>query len=309
MNILLFISKIRKRRGGDLNSCGADAPRAFQNRTTPVDITRKQLEEFLSLREIENLCSDWLKGIRRYLTRYLTYVKWNIDKERTIEYLKSELKNGSVSTYRKKIYQIRRFLNYCSISWASEIKLPREQEYTIKRITANDIAETLRILEIKREKERYVALVLLGATSGLRSEELYQLTIKNIDTERRILQINHDPVNGQTTKTKKTRISFFSEETKQAIVNYLDIYQKDNRNIHLFPKSQCVVAFRDTPIRVKDLRKFFSQEWDRRGGPTSIKKILMGHSLKGDVDLMHYNCQSEEDLKKIYDKVMGGIRE
>jgi len=33
----------------------------------------------------------------------------------------------------------------------------------------------------------------------------------------------------------------------------------------------------------------------------------MGHSLKGDVDLMHYNCQSEEDLKKIYDKVMNSI--
>ncbi len=60
----------------------------------------------------------------------------------------------------------------------------------------------------------------------------------------------------------------------------------------------------NAPIRVKELRKYFSQEWDRRGGPTSIKKILMGHSLKGDVDLMHYNCQSEEDLKKIYDKVM-----
>ncbi|GAG67637.1 unnamed protein product [marine sediment metagenome] len=30
----------------------------------------------------------------------------------------------------------------------------------------------------------------------------------------------------------------------------------------------------------------------------------MGHSLKGDVDLMHYNYQSEEDLKQIYDKVM-----
>ena len=51
-------------------------------------------------------------------------------------------------------------------------------------------------------------------------------------------------------------------------------------------------------------RKYFSQEWDRRGGPTSIKKILMGHSLKGDIDLMHYNSQSKEDLKKIYDKVM-----
>ena len=34
--------------------------------------------------------------------------------------------------------------------------------------------------------------------------------------------------------------------------------------------------FKDALIQVKDLRKFFSQEWDRRGGPTSIKKILMG---------------------------------
>jgi integrase/recombinase XerD len=62
--------------------------------------------------------------------------------------------------------------------------------------------------------------------------------------------------------------------------------------------------FRNAPIQVKDLRKYFSQEWDRRGGSTSIKKILMGHSLKGDVDLMHYNCQSGGDLKRIYDKVM-----
>jgi len=30
----------------------------------------------------------------------------------------------------------------------------------------------------------------------------------------------------------------------------------------------------------------------------------VGYSLKDDLDLMHYNCQSEEDLKKIYDKVM-----
>ncbi len=30
----------------------------------------------------------------------------------------------------------------------------------------------------------------------------------------------------------------------------------------------------------------------------------MGHSLKGDIDLMHYNTQSEGDLKKIYDRAM-----
>jgi integrase/recombinase XerD len=73
----------------------------------------------------------------------------------------------------------------------------------------------------------------------------------------------------------------------------------------LFNQRYLERIFKNTSIQVKDLRKFFSQEWDRRGGPTSIKKILMGHSLKNDVDLMHYNAQSEEDLKKIYDRVMG----
>jgi len=61
--------------------------------------------------------------------------------------------------------------------------------------------------------------------------------------------------------------------------------------------------FRQTNLRVKDLRKFFSQEADRRGMPTSIKKLLMGHSINGDVDLMHYAAHSVEDLKAIYDKV------
>ena len=84
----------------------------------------------------------------------------------------------------------------------------------LKRITTYEITQSLRIIETKREKERYVSLVLLGATSGLRSEELYQLTIKDIDVEKRTLHVNHDPINGQTTKTKKSRITFFTEEKK-----------------------------------------------------------------------------------------------
>jgi len=78
-----------------------------------------------------------------------------------------------------------------------------------------------------------------------------------------------------------------------------------NGNSRPFNKHFISKLFKDSPIRVKDLRKYFSQEWDRRGGPTSIKKILMGHSLKKDIDLSHYNFQSEEDLKNIYNRVMG----
>ncbi len=31
----------------------------------------------------------------------------------------------------------------------------------------------------------------------------------------------------------------------------------------------------------------------------------MGHNLRNDVYIMNYNAQSEEDLKKIYDRIMG----
>jgi hypothetical protein len=33
--------------------------------------------------------------------------------------------------------------------------------------------------------------------------------------------------------------------------------------------------------------------------------MFIGYFLKGDMDLMHYNYQMNEDLKKIYDKVIG----
>jgi len=63
---------------------------------------------------------------------------------------------------------------------------------------------------------------------------------------------------------------------------------------------------KETPLRVKDLRKFFSQEWERLNGSYAAKELLMGHSLKGRVDLKHYAYLSVKDLKEIYNKV--GIR-
>jgi len=106
---------------------------------------------------------------------------------------------------------------------------------------------------------------------------------------------------GQTTKTGNSRIAIFNEEAKKALQDYLRFYESYNRLLRLFSITHVERFFRNAPLKVKDLRKFFSQEWDRNGGSTGIKKMLMGHS--GDVDLHHYNAQNEEDLLKIYDNV------
>jgi len=273
---------------------------------SPVE--KKYLDEFIKLREIEGLSDTWVYQIRSFITDYLDYNNWKIEKEKTLNYFTIIQKKQATTTYRKRVYQIRKFLSYLGFEWATQINPPPEPLYIPKRISSDAIQETLSNYQNNEYYLQVKAIILLGSTSGMRAEELYQLTLDDIDLNNKIVRINHNPTNGQSTKTKQSRVSFFTDDARNALTEYIEFYQQNNGLKCLFSQSHIERLFRDknVVIRVKELRKYFSQEWDRRGGPTSIKKILMGHSMRGDVDLMHYNCQSEEDLKKIYDKVMGG---
>jgi integrase/recombinase XerD len=273
----------------------------------PALISNDDVDKYFALRDIEGISSEWSESCKRCLRNYLNYVHWKVDFGKTLDYCKMLKEKLSLSTYRKRIYQIRKYLTYLGIGWAENIKLPAEPEYLPHRITQEQIHQTIQYFNGHKYFKQLKAIILLGASSGMRAEELYQLEPCDIDIDNRLVHINHNPKNGQSTKTKKSRISYFNEEAQKTLIEYLTYFNEGGRLKRLFYQNHIFNNFKGAPIHVKDLRKFFSQEWDRRGGPTSIKKILMGHSLKGDVDLMHYNCQSEEDLKKIYDKVMGGV--
>ncbi len=263
------------------------------------------VEEYLNIKALSGVSKSHLYETRRFLNHYLQYVNFKIDKTKSLQYFAYLKDNYKISTYRKTVYQILKFLRFLKINWTDEIKLPSEPTYIPKYISKDEIEKTLEYFEKHKLYSRFKAVILLGMTSGIRPKELYQLKMEDINLEKRIVYINHDPNNGQTTKTKKSRASFFTEEAKQSLQEYFFYFNNGNQLKVLFPQIWLERKFRSTSLRVKHLRKYFSQEWDRRGGATSIKKILMGHSLRKDVDLMHYNCQSEDDLKKIYDKVMG----
>ena len=273
-----------------------------------VNITEDTLKQYLDILEINGICHDWKISVDRFILQpYFNYLHWHITFKNTLEYLKILKDKHSLSYYRKQVYQIRKFLEYLGIEWAIKLNPPPEPQYLPKRISSDAIHETLSHYQDNEYYLQVKAIILLGTTSGMRAEELYQLTLDDINLNTRTVMINHNPNNGQSTKTKRSRISFFTDDAKQALSEYIEFYQNHAVLKCLFSQSHIERLFRDKNvlIRVKDFRKYFSQEWDRRGGPTSIKKILMGHSMRGDVDLMHYNCQSEEDLKKIYDKIMG----
>jgi len=271
---------------------------------TFLTVNANDVKKYFVLREISGISKKWLGKCKRHVIEYLDNVNWKIEENQTLNYIKKLNEDLTLTYYRKKAYQIRRFLLYLNVDWALNIKPPSEPFCTPKRITKEDIESTLSYLKKHEYYIRIKAIIFLGANSGMRALELYQLNQDDFDLDKRTVNINHNPDKGQTTKNKRSRISFFNEETRIALEEYFSFLNNGGCLKKLFPKTRMEKAFRYAPIRVKDLRKFFSQEWDRRGGPTSIKKILMGHSLKGDVDLMHYNFQSEEDLKKVYNSVM-----
>ncbi len=54
--------------------------------------------------------------------------------------------------------------------------------------------------------------------------------------------------------------------------------------------------------------EFFAQEGDRRNYNATIKKLLMGHSIRYDINTLHYSHHTVDELQEAYDKVFENLR-
>ena len=172
-----------------------------------------------------------------------------------------------------------------------------------KRVSREDIKQTLHYFRNSPSYKQVKALILLGYSSGLRAHELYQLRPNDLHLETRTVYVNHKPSSDQTTKTGLSRVSFFDKRAQIALYDHLNALERNRKIKHIFGKTKLVRLFRSAPISVKDLRKAFSQEWDKRNGSFAVKERLLGHSLNR-VDFQHYSYLDEGDLKQVYEKVM-----
>jgi integrase/recombinase XerD len=267
-------------------------------------IRADQIDEYMALRKLNGICDRWFYQTEDIITKYLEFVGHKIDLKKTLKYIQDLKDNLSLSTYRKRTYAIRKFLKFLNVEWANQLHPPPEQKYIPIHVPQEQI---IKALEYFKDSPYYLqvrALIHLGKDSGARAEELYQLTLEDIDLDNRSIHIIHNPKIGKTTKNKVSRISFFTPETKKVLEEYIAFYNNGFQLRDLFGQSHLTRLFRPSPIKIKLLRKFFSQQWTRRDGNSSVKAILMGHSVGNNVDLQHYNYQSPGDLKRIYDRVM-----
>ncbi len=248
---------------------------------------------------------------------FVRAVNYECDFNDVVSFLETK-KSLSHSFYRKYVLYIRKLLKEAGADFVDKIqlpKMPKRKKEVIKREDVRRLINRIKALNFTTHKQklmqqRVIAGLIIMATSGLRAEELYNLTLDEIDIENRTIYLRFGKTaKDKTIKDYEERVTFFSEEAKQELLKLLEIWDdgKPLFNVRSF-HSIWEYYLRDEKLKPKHMRKFFSQQSDRLGMPTAVKKILMGHSLRGDVDLSYYDFQDEEELKKIYDKYWRDFR-
>ncbi len=263
------------------------------------DFLADQFERFCKAVDLKDVSDDEKRRYKKAVREFLEACLYDLDDNRIIIYINEIKQQLSPRTARKRLIYIRAFLKFINHPLADHIelpKIPRQKKIVVK---PRDIRQILTEADSKL-KERYALKVksatILSATSGIRAEELYLLTVDDIDLENRTIYIR-----AEIAKDYEDRVTFFSREAQEVLQEYLSVAKPDKP---LFSKKSLLYHFGklNTSLRMKHMRKFFSQQSDRLGMPTAVKKILMGHSMRNDVDLGYYDFQDEEELKKIYDK-------
>lgn len=174
------------------------------------------------------------------------------------------------------------------------------------------------------------ALYLILASSGIRIGESLHLKPDDVDLTYSPVKVT---IRAEYTKTKTKRITFMSNEAKEALedwlklrVGYLEtakarsnLYKKEASDVRLFPFTETVArcmwrrALKKSGLNIRDpqtgvsvihphcLRKFFRT---KHKAEVDIKEALMGHEgyLTGS-----YRRYDQEELASAYKKGMGGV--
>jgi len=125
-----------------------------------------------------------ISKLKNWVNEYLEAVEYQISETKTLEYIKEMKKNLSISFYRKKVYQIKKFLDYIGVTWETHIKPPQEKLMGLPKIIKSADIENCKNYFKNHEYElQCKALIMLGSSSGARAEELYSLDMKDFEND------------------------------------------------------------------------------------------------------------------------------
>ncbi len=150
------------------------------------------------------------------------------------------------------------------------------------------------------DTRRYRALFLMYATSGLRSAELVQLTMDDIDEEDRML------IPDKESESKQTWVSFYNEEAEAAFEAYKTHREPGDDRLFQVSKPAVLKMFQKiseesgVKITPQVLRRWFASEMASLGVDSSYIDAFAGRVPESVLE-KHYLDYSPRKLKEIYD--------
>jgi integrase/recombinase XerD len=271
-------------------------------------------------------CETVLEGFRDYLKIDRQLEEKSVEKY--VSEIKKFIRNSGIDPLKAERIDIRNYLK------------------TFKEIPANSYANILKALRIfyrdylgkgeviegfkfpsrpfnptiipsKRELQEFYqwlkeplakALFLIYSTTGLRRKEVHGLKIGDIDFQKRMIVPK-----GNSSRTKRTWVTFFNAEAEEALKEYLGSLQGLNGEAKLFPvtetyfRKRCKRFERETGIKISPqiLREWFTSELGRLGVPDRYVDAFCGR-VPRSILARHYTDFSPERLREIYERA--GLR-
>jgi integrase len=262
--------------------------------------------------------------------KVLADLNYTLTREKIHDYI---LKETSIS--RGRAYQLSKVLKL----FIKEIIMPRN------RSLARDLYDSFKVIKTEKnysptqlsvdklkaifnkiEHEGAKAYFLILSETGLRTGEVFNLTLDQVDLTNRVINI------GKVSKTKRAYITFLHRETveylkthyipfrenfikinERKIINSPILKNLEEWKTRLFPFDDFNIrnAIKDAmrkilgrEFRLYDLRSFFASYMVKQGVSPLIVNILQGRSSPSQFEILekHYFVLSIEELREIYDK-------
>ena len=170
----------------------------------------------------------------------------SIIKKDILDFLENlKLKNVKNKTKSRKIFALKRFYRFLiseriiKNNPMEKIDIPKSEDTLSITLSADQIKKILKF--VSKKTNNYIdirsnLIIELLYSTGVRVSELISIKTNNIDLQKKKILID-PPEKG---KSRKERIVFFAEQTKEVIEKYLEfrkIYFKEKDSPWLFPSN------------------------------------------------------------------------